>query len=216
MVSLAPPATPRPAPSSALVTSVPPSRTLLSDTWQQFRRHRLALLGLMIFGFLALASIVGPFLYREPIDGIDMTARLAPPSTAHLMGTDNLGEDMLARVLFGGRVSLGVGLVAMLLSVSIGLIVGALAGYFRGATDQVLMRVADLFISLPQLPLLLLLIYFFRDNLQKSFGKEIGTFVLIVAVIGGLRWMSVARLVRASFLSIQQTEYIEAARCIGV
>jgi peptide/nickel transport system permease protein len=193
----------------------PPSRTLISDTWRQFRRHRLAVFGLVVFGLLTVVSVGGPLVYPQPIDGIDMTARLKPPTGEHLMGTDNLGQDVLAGVLFGGRISLAVGVVAMLLSVLVGTAIGAAAGYFHGAADQVLMRLTDLFIFLPQLPLLLL-IYFFRDPLRKSFGTELGTFVLIVAVIGGLRWMSVARLVRASFLVIQNSEYIEAARCIGV
>jgi peptide/nickel transport system permease protein len=145
-----------------------------------------------------------------------MGMKLKPPSLAHPLGTDDLGEDILARVLFGGRVSIGVGVLAMLVSLGLGTLVGALAGFIGGAVDNILMRVTDLFITLPQLPLLLLTIYLFRDSLRQVLGPEIGTFILTIAVIGGLRWMPVARLVRASFLSIKEKEYIEAARCIGV
>ena len=120
----------------------------------------------------------------------------------------------MARVLWGGRVSLSVGVVAMLLSVMMGTMVGALAGYFGGFADSALMRLTDMFISLPDLPLLLLTIYLFRDPLAQRFGTTVGPFMLIVSLIGITSWMSVARLVRASFLSLKQKEFIEAAHCI--
>jgi peptide/nickel transport system permease protein len=150
-----------------------------------------------------------------PIDDIDFKAKLKGPSAAHPLGTDDLGQDVLARMLYGGRISLAVGVVAMLLGVSIGTAVGAAAGQFGGTTDHVLMRVTDLFLSLPQLPLLLLIVYLFRDRLKAAFGPEAGVFLLIVAVIGGLRWMPVARLVRAQFLSLREKEFVEAARGLG-
>jgi peptide/nickel transport system permease protein len=123
---------------------------------------------------------------------------------------------MLARVLYGGRVSLAVGIVAMLLGVVLGTVIGAISGYFGGIIDTVLMRLTELLISLPQLPLLLLVVYFFRDALRDAVGIYAGTFLVMVSVLGGLQWMSVARLVRAAFLSIKTREYIEAAHCIGV
>src|SRR5437867_11333099 len=104
-------------------------------------------------------------------------------------------------MLYGGRISIAVGLAAMLISIVVGTIVGAIAGMSRGLIDTALMWLTDLFLSLPQLPLLLLIIYFFRDVLKQWVGTEAGVFILIVAVIGGFRWMSVARLVRAQFLS---------------
>jgi peptide/nickel transport system permease protein len=110
---------------------------------------------------------------------------------------------------------MAVGVTAMLIAITIGTTVGAVAGHFGGAADNVLMRVTDLFLSLPQLPLLLLVIYLFRDALKTVFGPEVGVFVLIVAVIGGLRWMPVARLVRAQFLSLREKEFVEAARGLG-
>jgi peptide/nickel transport system permease protein len=150
-----------------------------------------------------------------PINDIDFSAQLAGPSWVHPLGTDDLGQDVLARMLYGGRISLAVGLAAMLVAVVVGTIVGALAGISRGSVDTALMWLTDLFLSLPQLPLLLLLIYLFRDPLKQLVGPELGVFLLIVAVIGGFRWMSVARLVRAQFLSLREKEFVEAARALG-
>ena len=110
---------------------------------------------------------------------------------------------------------MAVGVVAVLIAITLGTIVGAVAGYFGKQIDSALMRLTDLFLALPQLPLLLMVTYLFRDPLKKAFGPEVGPFVLIVAVIGALNWMPLARLVRASFLSIKQKEFVEAARCIG-
>ena len=151
-----------------------------------------------------------------PINDIDFTAQLAAARRwAHPFGTDDLGQDLLARMLYGGRISLAVGLAAMLVAVVVGTIVGAIAGMSRGSVDAALMWLTDLFLSLPQLPLLLLVIYLFRDTLKTLVGPEVGVFILIVAVIGGLRWMPVARLVRAQFLSLREKEFVEAARALG-
>ncbi|MFN4018839.1 MAG: ABC transporter permease, partial [Reyranella sp.] len=130
-------------------------------------------------------------------------------------GTDDLGQDLLARMIYGGRISLAVGLAAMLVAIIVGVIIGAIAGISRGSVDTALMWVTDLFLSLPQLPLLLLIIYLFRDALKDVFGVEMGVFILIVVVIGGLRWMPVARLVRAQFLSLREKEFVEAAHALG-
>jgi peptide/nickel transport system permease protein len=164
---------------------------------------------------MVLIVLFGPFVYRVPIDEIDFKAKLKGPSWAHPLGTDDLGQDLLARMLYGGRISLAVGLSAMLIAILVGTAVGALAGFMGGYADHVLMRVTDLFLSLPGLPLLLLIVYLFRDALKKALGPEVGIFVLIVAVIGGLRWMPVARLVRAQFLSLREKEFVEAARGLG-
>jgi len=150
-----------------------------------------------------------------PINEIDFRAKLKGPSWAHPLGTDDLGQDLLARMLYGGRISLAVGLVAMLIAISVGTVIGATAGYAGGIVDHTLMRITDLFLALPQLPLLLLIVYLFRDSLKKVIGPEAGVFVLIVAVIGGFRWMQVARLVRAQFLSLREKEFVEAARGLG-
>ncbi|HXP77480.1 MAG TPA: ABC transporter permease [Stellaceae bacterium] len=185
------------------------------DTWRRFRRHRLAVISAIILLVMGLAVILGPTLWRVPIDEIDFTARMEPPSAVHPFGTDDLGQDLLARMLYGGRISLAVGLATMLVSVLVGTLVGAVAGISRGSVDAALMLVTDLFLSLPQLPLLLLIIYLFRDALKSVLGVEGGVFILVVGVIGGFRWMPVARLVRAQFLSLREKEFVEAARALG-
>jgi peptide/nickel transport system permease protein len=168
-----------------------------------------------VLAFLSLVVLLGPLVYKVGINDIDFTARMQGPSLAHPAGTDDLGRDLLARMLYGGRISLAVGFAAMLTGIVIGVIVGAIAGISRGWLDAFLMWVTDLFLSLPQLPLLLLLIFFFRDPLKAAFGPEVGIFLLIVLVIGGLSWMPVARLVRAQFFSLREKEFVEAARALG-
>ena len=192
-----------------------PSRSLWSDAWRQFRRHRLAMFGVFTFLLLLVATLVGPFVYRGSPDAIDYGQGLLGPSLQHPFGTDDLGRDLLARALLGGRVSMAVGVVAVLIAITLGTFVGALAGFFGGTIDNLLMRVTDLFLALPVLPLLLMVTYLFRDPMKKVFGPELGVFLLIVGVVGALNWMPLARLVRASFLSIKQKEYVEAARCTG-
>jgi peptide/nickel transport system permease protein len=169
----------------------------------------------VVLGIILLAVLVGPLVWRLPINEIDFAAKLQGPSWAHPLGTDDLGQDVLARLLYGGRISLAVGLAAGLVACSLGVLIGAIAGMSRGSVDAVLMWLADLFLSLPQLPLLLLIIYLFRESLKGVFGPEGGIFIMVVAVIGGLRWMQVARLVRAQILSIREKEFIEAARALG-
>jgi len=165
---------------------------------------------------MVLGVAFGPLLWQVPINDIDFSAHLDGPSWSHPFGTDDLGQDLLARMLHGGRISLAVGLAAMLVAIVAGTLVGAIAGMSVGAVDAALMWLTDLFLSLPQLPLLLLMIYLFRQPLKQLVGPELGVFILIVAVIGGLRWMPVARLVRAQFLSLREKEFVEAARALGV
>ena len=186
-----------------------------AEAWRRFKRHRLAYWSLWILGLLVLAVLLGPLFYKVGINDIDFKARLAGPSAAHPLGTDDLGRDLLARVLYGGRISLAVGFTAALMAISVGVLIGSVAGIARCWIDTALMWVTDLFLSLPQLPLLLLLIFLFREPLKKTFGLEVGIFILIVAVIGGFRWMPVARLVRAQFFSLREKEFVEAARALG-
>jgi peptide/nickel transport system permease protein len=192
-----------------------PRTRLGVESWRRFRRHKLALLGAVILAVIMLGVLVGPWFYKVPINEIDFNARLASPSMTHPFGTDDLGQDLLARMLYGGRISIAVGLAAMLIAIVVGVVVGAIAGMSRGSVDAALMWLTDLFLSLPQLPLLLLIIYLFRDSLKSVVGPEMGVFILIVAVIGGFRWMPVARLVRAQFLSLREKEFVEAARALG-
>lgn len=193
------------------VASVSPWR----EAWRRFKRHRLAFWSLWLLSLLVLVVLFGPLVYKVGINDIDFKARLASPGSGHWLGTDDLGRDLLARMLYGGRVSLAVGLAAMLMAITVGVVIGAVAGISRGWVDAALMWVTDLFLSLPQLPLLLLLIFLFREPLKKAFGVETGVFILIVAVIGGFRWMPVARLVRAQFFSLREKEFVEAARALG-
>jgi peptide/nickel transport system permease protein len=192
-----------------------PATSLWGETFRRFRKHRLATLGAALLLFMVAAVLVGPLVYRVPIDEIDFRAKLKSPSWAHPLGTDDLGQDLLARMLYGGRISLAVGIAAMLMALTIGVTVGAAAGHYGGGADHALMRITDLFLCLPQLPLLLLIVYLFRETLKKALGPEAGIFVMIVVVIGGLRWMPVARLVRAQFLSLREKEFVEAARGLG-
>jgi peptide/nickel transport system permease protein len=183
--------------------------------WQQFWRDRMATLGAFISLMLAIAVIVGPWIYPVPYGAIDFAQSVAPPSWQNPLGTNDLGQDQLARMLWGGRVSIAVGITAMLVSVFLGTLIGTVAGFCGGAIDNGLMRLTDLFLSLPQLPLLLLIIYLFRDSVRGVAGPEVGMFLLIVLVIGGLTWMSTARLVRAGFLAVKEREFVQAARSLG-
>jgi peptide/nickel transport system permease protein len=189
--------------------------SLRQAAWRQFRRHKPALAGTTVFAVLLAATVLGPFIYRVPLDTIDFSFALNAPSLAHPFGTDDLGRDLLARVLLGGRVSMAVGVTAMLLSITMGTLVGAIAGFYGELADNAMMRLTDLFLALPQLPLLLLVVYLFRDPLKASFGPVVGIFVLVVVVIGGLNWMPVARLVRASFLTVREKEFVQASRALG-
>ena len=202
--------------ASTGVVGATQSDSLWRDAARRFRRHRLAMFGSIVLAGMVLAVVAGPFVYRVPIDEIDFRAKLRGPSAIHPFGTDDLGQDILARMLYGGRISLAVGVAAMLIGITVGTSLGAVAGQLGGIVDNALMRLTDLFLSLPQLPLFLLVVYLFRDRIKGVLGPEAGAFVLIVGVIGCLRWMPVARLVRAQFLSLREKEFVEAARALGV
>ncbi len=199
-----------------LPVAVAPQRaSLWRDALRRFRRHRLAMIGTTVLLVMVVAVVAGPLAWRLPVNEIDFKQKLKGPTWSHPLGTDDLGQDLLARMLYGGRISLAVGVAAMLIAISLGTAIGAASGYVGGAVDHTLMRLTDLFLSIPALPLLLLIVYLFRDALKKAVGPEAGVFVLIVVVIGGLRWMPVARLVRAQFLSLREKEFVEAARGLG-
>src|SRR5690606_13280806 len=180
-------------------------------TLRRFRRNRLALVGAVVFLTIVLAVALAGLSPYDPED-IDLRGRFAAPSFAHPFGPDDLGRDILTRVLFGGRISLLVGLLSMTLSVTIGTVIGSLAGYFRGALDSLLMRTTDLFLSLPSL---FVLIVTSTLLLGTRFAQAYGGTVMIVVIIGALSWMVVARIVRASFLSIRERTFVEAARANG-
>ncbi len=199
---------------------VRPTRSLWNNAWRQFRKHRLAMAGLVVFAFLILAVLIGPLVWPEKVNDPFAFDTGESPSLSHPMGTDSLGQDILARILYGGRISLAVGLVAAFVAISLGTIIGAVAGFFGGFVDSLLMRITDLFISLPSLPLLLLITFLFKESMQNfaedRFGsRNFGVFLLVVLVIAILAWMPTARLVRASFLSVKEKEFVEAAKSIG-
>jgi peptide/nickel transport system permease protein len=185
--------------------------------WHSFRRHRPAMIGLSIVVLLALASILAPFLTPYDPEKTDLDAMLVPPSWAHPMGTDELGRDLMTRLLYGGRVSLSIGVMAMLLAVVIGSIVGGLAGFYGGWVDNLLMRLVDMMLAFPSLFVLIILALALRDlPIEALRGTPFASVFSIVLVIAVLSWMSVARLVRASFLSIRQREFVLAAEGLGV
>lgn len=204
-----------PASASVEPNRRPVNTSPWAEAWRRFKRHRLAYWSLWLLAAMVLAVLLGPLFYKVGINDVDFKARLATPGAGHPFGTDDLGRDLLARMLYGGRISLAVGMAAMLMAITVGVIIGAVAGTARGWVDSALMWLTDLFLSLPQLPLLLLLIFLFREPLKAAFGLEVGIFILIVVVIGGFRWMPVARLVRAQFFSLREKEFVEAARALG-
>ncbi len=190
------------------------------DVWAQFRRHRGAMAALVLLVSLAVFVFLGPLVWRYDPNFIESDTvkmfkmRNLGPTWAHPLGTDQLGRDMLARMMFGGRISLAVGLVAMLVAIFIGTTVGVLAGYFR-RLDGALMRLTDLFLALPLLPLLLVMIFLFRDSIAGVLGPRAGTFLLIVMAIGLTSWMQAARVVRGEVLALKEREFVLAARSIG-
>jgi peptide/nickel transport system permease protein len=190
------------------------SRSLWKDAWRRFRRHRLAVTGAWVYAILIVLTLAGPFVWTKGINDIDFSAS-NQISAAHPLGADDLGRDLLARILWGGRVSIAVGLAAMLVAITIGVVVGSAAGFFGGWVDTLLSRVIEVFLAVPQLPLLLVVVYLYRSALVKVLGPELGVFVMIVGVIGALNWMPTARLVRAGFITQREREYVEAARCLG-
>lgn len=189
-------------------------RTMWGDTWIQFRKHKLAMIGLVILSLILLFIIVGPFIYTKDPEYIDFTVANLAPSLEHPFGTDNLGRDQLARNMFGGRISLAVGVAAMLVAMILGSLIGAIAGYYP-RLDGPLMRFTDMMLAMPILPLLLVIILLFRDTLRAAFGPETGIFLLIVFVIGILGWMPTSRVVRAQVLSVKEKEFVEAAISVG-
>ena len=191
-----------------------PPRNQWWDVWDQFRTHKGAMAGSVVFGLILLAVLIGPYIWSLEPTFIDLRARNQGPSLAHPMGADQLGRDILARMLSGGRVSIAVGMVAMVLGLLIGTTVGVMAGYFR-RLDGILMRMTDLFLALPLLPLLLVMVMLFREPLAGRFGPETGIFLLIVIAIGVTSWMHTARVVRGDVLALKEREFVLASRSIG-
>jgi len=206
-----------------VAASIPINQTIPEDdfvlskntVWKRFRRHKLALAGIAVLAIMVLiaafAKQLAPF-DPNAIDNVNWQGNpLAPGIAHHSLGTDEVGRDLLSRLIFGARISLTVGISAMLIEIFIGSVLGAIAGYYGGWTDWVIMRITDVFLSIPLLPLLLVL----TAIVSASSSKASLSFGVIVVIIGLLSWPSVARLVRAQFLSLREREYTEAARALG-
>jgi len=199
---------------AATETDTAPPSGKWGDVWRQFTSHRGAMAGGIFFVFIVLAVIIGPSLWTIEPTYIDIRARNQGLSLAHPFGTDQLGRDLLARMLAGGQVSIAVGMTAMLLALVLGTLIGVSAGYFP-RLDGPLMRLTDLFLALPLLPLLLVMVMLFREPLSSALGPEQGIFILIVGAIGITSWMPTARIVRGDVLAIKQREFVLAARSVG-
>ncbi len=195
-------------------TRTRPSRpeTIVGLAWHRFQRHRMAVISLGVVLALGLVSALVPWLSPYDPDKPQLSTQLQPPTANHLFGTDDLGRDLLTRLLYGGRISMSIGVFAMALAIVIGTSVGAAAGYYGRWIDNVLMRLTDLILSIPGLFLLILLTLLLR-NFPIPFLR--GGVLAIVVAIALLSWMTVARLVRAAFLTLKAGDFVEAARALG-
>lgn len=191
--------------------------------WRRLRRHKLAMAGMAVLAFFTLASLLASWVAPFPYDEQDLDRLYAPWFSAgaagrpmHFLGTDDLGRDTLTRILFAGRISLGVALTVTLVCIAIGTVMGALAGAFGGWVDVVLMRFTDLMLTLPDLPILLILSSSLRQfaALQNFLGSSLSV-VIIIVVLAAFGWMADARLVRGSVLSLRDQTFVEACRALG-
>ena len=203
-------------------TLVRPRRSagLWADAWSRLRKNRLALFGLVLVSLLLFFGIFGPLLAPWPYQAQDLKAvaaagggPLPPGSPNHLLGTDQLGRDLLSRLLDGARISVSVAFVVQIVILTLGVPIGALAGWFGGRVDNLLMRFTDIIYAFPDLLFIILLSVAFRDT---AFGQAIDGLLMVFVAIGITSWVTVARLVRGQMLALKETEFVEAARAIGV
>ena len=198
--------------TSAIARRARDSESASQMVWNRFRRHPGARVGMVVFFILVLAVLLAPLSPYDP-DASAVQQRFQPPSWQHPMGTDPLGRDLLTRILYGGRISLTVGLMVVGITLSIGVTVGALAGYAGGVVDNFLMRITDAALTLPSLLVLVLLGAMLRDVDLPLFKRS--SVVTIAVVIGILSWMTFARLVRAAFLTLRELDFVTASRALG-
>lgn len=196
-----------------------PPLSLGRMTWLRFRRHKMAMFGAVMLILLFLYSFGGAFFVSEGYANLTETGnRLSPPSAEHPFGTDTIGRDILARTIYGGQISLLIGIAAVVVMVIIGVLVGAMSGFFGGAIDSVLMRITEAVITIPSLFLLLVMAKFFGGRVPDIpvFGRTFsGSVVVIIVIIGLTSWTFLARIVRAEFLSLRENDFIMAARATG-
>jgi len=185
------------------LTDVGPSRSLRADAWRRFRRNKLAMFGLFLVIFLMVVALVGPFLVQDPLNTAGISRE--PPTNQHWFGTDRLGRDVLARCVYGIRISLFIALIATAVETTIGIFIGAMSGWFKGIVDTVLMRFVDILLGVPYLVLALALV--------SVLGKGLTAVIITLAATA---WLQTARTVRAGFLQVRELEYVEAAKAIGV
>jgi oligopeptide transport system permease protein len=192
-------------PAVAAPESVEPGSSLGRDAWHRLQKNRLAVGGGGLLLGLALLCLAGPWLLHYSYQEQDLALGASPPGAAHWLGTDTLGRDLLVRLLYGGRISLGVGLCATAVALTIGVVYGAIAGYVGGKTDAVMMRLVDIVYALPFTIFVILLMVFFGRNI-----------ILLFVAIGAVEWLTMARIVRGQIMALKKMEFIEAARSLGL
>lgn len=196
-----------------------PPLTLSQLTWRRFRRHKMAIIGAVTLVLLIIYAFGGMLFFSEAEANLTETgARLQAPSSAHPFGTDTIGRDILARTIYGGQISLFIGLTAVLIETFVGVIIGALSGYFGKLVDALLMRFTEAVLNIPQIFLLLVMAKFFAGKIPnyELMGRTFsGSVVVIILVIGLTSWPYLARIVRAEFLSIKENDFVMAARATG-
>ncbi len=196
-----------------------PPLTLGQLTWRRFRRHKMALIGAFVLIFLFLYAFGGAFFTSEKYANYnDTTINLEAPSITHPFGTDAIGRDIMARTIYGGQISLIIGLFAVLIETFFGILVGALAGYYGGILDNVLMRITEAMLNIPEIFLLIVMAKFFSGKIPdiEIIGRTFsGSVIVIVVIIGATSWMYLARIVRAEFLSLKENDFVLAARATG-
>ncbi|NPV66492.1 MAG: ABC transporter permease [Anaerolineae bacterium] len=195
-------------------------RSLLQLTVHRFRRHRMAMVGLCILLAIVLYIGIGSLVFSETYANYnDTSIRLQPPSAQHPFGTDTVGRDILARTVYGGQISLIIGLFAVLVEVTLGTLIGAVSGYYGGIVDSLLMRFTEALMSIPSLLLLLVMAKFLSGKIPDImlFGRTFsGSVVVIILIIGLTGWTYLARIVRSSFLSLKESDFVLAARALGI
>jgi ABC-type dipeptide/oligopeptide/nickel transport system permease subunit len=185
------------------VSDLGAARPLRKDVWRRFRRNRMAVVGLCFILALVLVAVFAPLIATHPFAELSPDARQSP-STDHFFGTDRIGRDVFSRVVYGARISLKIGILATSLSIVIGLLLGATAGFFGGKIDTLVMRITDMFLAIPYIVLAI--------AIATLFGRSENSIILVLGLTG---WLAITRIVRASFLSLKQLEYVEAATALG-
>lgn len=199
------PSTSEPIPPSSFLEKAEQGHSLWQDAWHRLRKNHMAVLGGIFILIIGLASLVGPMMIKYNYSQQDLQLKESPPSKEHLLGTDKHGRDLLARILYGGRISLTVGLVATAVSLTIGVLYGTISGYCGGKIDSVMMRFVDILYALPFTIFVILLMVFFGRDIRLMF-----------LAIGAVEWLTMARIVRGQVLSLRKQEFIEACIALGL